>query len=183
VRVRERVDLAVVVATFLRAEIVSDRFGGELREALARAGADETLVTEAHLDDSAANERRRAVLGDYRGDYLGRVLDDLIWRRAELEPREVLEIRFIAWDYWLEITGGSRLPADAAARLRAEGERPELPSVTEPLIVVRAGAGERLVVVEGHVRLTALAMSPETIPAHVEILLGEGESVRAWGNY
>jgi hypothetical protein len=182
-RLGERVDLAVVVASFLRAELASDRFGGELRAALARAGADETLVTEADLDDPDANERRRAVLGDYRGNYLGQALDDLTWRRVELEAPEVLEIRFIAWDYWLEITGGSRLPADAAARLRVEGERPEPRSVSEPLIVVRAGAGERLVVVEGHVRLTALAMSPETIPAHVEILLGEGESVRGWGNY
>jgi len=183
VRLGERVDLAVVVAAFLHAELDSDRFGAELRAALARAGADETLVTAADLDDRAANERRRTVLGDYRGDYLGTVLDDLSWRRAELEPREVLEIHFIAWDYWLDITGGSRLPGDAAARLRAEGERPTHTRVAGPLIVVRAGPGERLVVVEGHVRLTALAMSPETIPVDVEILLGEGESVRRWGNY
>ena len=182
-RLGERVDLAVVVATFLRAEIVSDRFAAELRAALARAGADETLVIRPDLDDSAANERRRAVLGDYRGDYLGTVLDDLTWWRAELEASEVLEIRFIAWDYWLEVTGGSRLPADAASRLRAGGERLAPPPLTEPLIVVRVGAGERLVVVEGHVLLTALAMSPQTIPAHVEILLGEGESVRDWGAY
>jgi hypothetical protein len=39
------------------------------------------------------------------------------------------------------------------------------------------------VAIEGHVRLTALALRPESIPSPLEILLGEGEAVRRWSCY
>jgi hypothetical protein len=38
-------------------------------------------------------------------------------------------------------------------------------------------------VVEDHGRLVALAMHPEELPQHVELLLGEGDSVCGWSLY
>ena len=120
-----RVDEAVVVHAFLLAELDSPRFGGELRAALARVDASEALIRDADLGDAVTNARRRAVLEDYRGAYLGRNLDSLIWRRALYTPAEVLAIRTIAWDFWLEVTGGTRLPTDAAAYFHARGDDDE----------------------------------------------------------
>lgn len=182
-RLLERVDEALVVATFLRGELASERFGSALRDALTQAGADETLVTHAELDDAGANTKRRAVLAAYRGEYLGTNLDGLVWSRAELRPDEVLGIRYISWDYWLEITGGSRLPADGAAYLRARGEVLPIPNGAAPLIVIRARPRARLVVVEGHLRLTALVQHADHMPSRLDVLLGEGRQLRRWQLY
>jgi hypothetical protein len=180
VRLLERVDEAVVVASFLRAELSSERFGAELRAAVG----DERLVTQADIHDSDANERRRRALAAYRGEYLGDLFDRVsAWWRAELAPAEVLEIRYIAWDYWLEITGGTRLPRDGAARWLADGSSDRYRPGAEPLIVIRAGPADHLCVVEGHVRLTALAMRPESIPQRLGVHLGEGVAVRGWTSY
>lgn len=36
-----------------------------------------------------------------------------------LTPVEIEAVRYINWSYWLEISGGTRRPADAADRIRA----------------------------------------------------------------
>jgi hypothetical protein len=182
-RLLEVVDEAVVVHAFLLAELDSPRFSAELRAALARLDASDALVRDADLGDAGANASRRAVLDTYRGDYLGRNLDPLVWRRALCSPDELLEIRTIAWDFWLEVTGGSRLPADAAAYFRARGDDEHFVVGGPPLIVVRADASAHAMVVEGHGRLVAAAMHPEELPPQLEILLGEGASIRDWSLY
>lgn len=184
-RLLERVDEAVVVETFLRGELASERFSAELRDSLDAVGASESLITRADLSDSAENVLRRTVLDAYRRSCYGDVFGGLAWFRAALDPTEVFAVRYIAWDYWLELTSGTRSPSDGAARLRAEGNVDwygDIPGPL-PLIVVRADAAAHLVVLEGHVRLTAFALYPERLPAELEVLLGEGESVRRWSLY
>jgi hypothetical protein len=185
-RLLDAVDEADVVAAFLRAELESVRFREDLRASLQKLGADERLVTEADLEDAAENALRRRVLAAYRGDYLGNRLDGLAWRRVALTRDEVLAIRYIAWDYWLEISDGTRLPAVAAVLFRGDGSDASWEEVepgTTPLIAVRADPGAPIVVVEGHVRLTAYALFPERLPRELEILLGESESLRDWDMY
>lgn len=182
-RLLERVDEAVVVLAFLRAELDSARFGAALREALARAGTTDALVVDARLGDAAENALRHRVLHDYRGAYFGQNLDDLVWYRAACTRDEVLLIRTIAWDFWLDVTDGTRLPAAAAARLRAEGGDERFVPGGQPLIVVRANPEAHVMVVEGHGRLVAMAMHPEELPPEVELLLGERETIRRWSLY
>lgn len=84
----------------------------------------------------------------------------------------MLAAHYIGWDYWLELSGGTRRPADAAARIRAAASPYGVCNdaawavaaavragvALPPLILVRAdrappGAGASgLVVREGHVR-------------------------------
>ena len=182
------VEQAEAVVEFLRAELDSERFAPALRAALTEAAADATLITDADLDDPAANALRHDVLFAYRGEYLGAWFDELTWYRAALEPEDVRSILYIDWDLWLDVSGGSRRPEDAVPRLRAQGEDESYRAIAErvdhaPLVVVRAGEGERLVVVEGHVRLTAYAFFPERLPPRLEVVLGEGPAVTAWGCY
>jgi hypothetical protein len=181
----ERVDQAETVAAFLQGEIDSERFGASVRDALARAGADEAVVREPDLADTVANALRRDVLVSYRGPgrYLGDWFDELEWSRVALEPDEVLAVRYIAWDYWLEVTGGTRLPLDGAAYYQRRGEDDRYVAGGAPLIAARADRSSHLVLLEGHGRLTALAMHPEEMPRPLEILLGEGEAVRRWSCY
>ena len=79
---------------------------------------------------------------------------------------EVASVLYIDWSYWLELSGGSRRPADAAARIRAGFEAfgvkndgfPELAAefrerrAWSELILVSARAEGGDVVLEGHAR-------------------------------
>src|SRR5918995_15000 len=113
-----------MVAVFLRGELLSDRFGETVREGLAGAGVGEDVILDADLEDARENALRREILGTARGFDRPEGLfwgfpDDVRWQRAALAPAEVLAIRFIDYDYWVELSGGSRLPTDAARRIRA----------------------------------------------------------------
>lgn len=190
---------AEVVATFLRAEVESERFGAAIRAALERDGVSADVVTRPDLSDAGQNAYRRELLGEVRGwgrdeSMFRNFPHDVAWSRAELTRDEVASILYIDWDWWLSVTGGSRRPADAAATLRRESPSdvawhepiarrlvagPPLPE----LIVIRLRKGERLVVLEGHVRLTAFALFPEAVPHTLEVLLGESAGLVRWTSY
>jgi hypothetical protein len=110
------------------------------------------------------------------------------WFRAQAASEEVLDILYINWDWWLTLSGGSRRPRDAAKRIRrgevegqtAEEDEPLLAAVGKPLIVATTRALEPLVLVEGHVRLTAYALFPDQLPAQLELLVGVSEEMPGW---
>jgi hypothetical protein len=96
----------------------------------------------------------------------------------------LLWVRHIDWDYWLEVTAGTRRPVDAIARighspnfqqLAAEITAGRLPP---ELILVGRPGGHDLVVLEGHVRLTSLVMAVEHLPAELTVLLGTAPTMR-----
>src|SRR5579884_4096198 len=101
-----------------------------------------------------------------REDYFEHLPRDLAWERVALTAGEVLRILYIAWDWWSEITGGTRLPLDAAARHRTDELRAlaERCTANPELIVVAEPDRSKLVVLEGHVRLSAYAAFPECLP-------------------
>jgi hypothetical protein len=185
-----------VVAVFLRAEIDSGRYGRKLSALLERDGRDHAVLRRPDVSDPSANDYRRRLLDEHRaygrreGLFLGfpRQVD---WYRAELSRDEVLDIRFIDWDWWLELSKGTRRPRDAARRIRAG----EVPGVTaaehEPfartpqpeLIAATTPALSPLVLVEGHVRLTAYALHPELVADELEILLGVSDEMAGWSEF
>jgi hypothetical protein len=190
-----------MIATFLRAEIDSRRYGGKLRELLARDGRELDVLRQPDLADSDANEYRRNLLEEHRayerreGLFFG-FPRHVEWFRAALEPDEVLDILYIDWDWWLDVSGGTRRPTDAARRIRAGGvpdtnlaedeqiaaalrgspRPPELIAVTTP-------SSAKLVLLEGHVRLTAYALFPDCLPPELEILLGISEDMARWSGF
>ena len=186
-----------MVAVFLRGELLSDRFGETVRGALAQAGAGEEVVLNANLDDARENALRREVLGTARGygrreGVFGGFPDDVRWERAMLAPDEVLAIRFIDYDYWVELSGGSRLPTDAARRIRAGVTVFGVPndgffaiadsfaSSSPPSLIAVGGIGPGVVLLEGHVRLTAFALRPDLLPDELEVLVGQSPRIGEW---
>jgi hypothetical protein len=116
--------------------------------------------------------------------------DDIVWERAALTPEEVLRVRYIEYDYWVELSGGSRLPADAAERIRAGITAFRVPNdgffelaaalaaTLPPELILLGGAeGDELVVLEGHARVTAFALGPEALPPQLEVLLGRSARI------
>jgi hypothetical protein len=190
-----------MVLAFLRAEIESSRFAGDVLGALFDLGLDRTLIDDADLGDAAANLSRRQVLEDHRGPrrgpgagLFGGFPDDVSWSWAALTHPELADIRYIHWDYWLEVSGGTRRPADAIARMRPEWDVPEdeireiadavaRGSMPPEIVVVGVPPGRGLVVLEGHVRLTGLLLRPKLLPSEVKVLLGTSRRIAEWSCY
>lgn len=199
-----------VIAAFLRAEADdTGRYRDPIRQRLA---ADrEPLVTVRHPDlgDPRQNAYRRRLLGETRG--FGRGDQMFIgfppcveWHRAAMSSDELLEVRYIddraSDDYWVTLSGGSRRPREAAARIRAgigprwaigvwdldgseavvrrlrDGSLPELILATTPW-------PGHIVVVEGNGRLTSLALHPDLLPDTVEVYCAIAFGLEGWGLY
>jgi hypothetical protein len=183
-----------VIAVFLRAELGSGRYGEKLRKLLDRDGVDIEALAQPDLTDPTANRYRRGLLDEHRGferrlGLFGGFPERVEWHRAALTPSEVLDILYIHWEWWLEITDGTRRPTDGAEKIR-RGDVPGstveehriLFDVPQPeLIAVTKPGYAKVVLLEGHYRLTAYAMFPELLPDELELYLGVAEDMDAWG--
>jgi hypothetical protein len=182
---------AEMVALFLRTELPAARFRDKLLALMDQAGLPERLVTAPNLDDPAENRAREQLLTQHReygtraGLFEG-LPYDVCWEWMAITPAELATVRYIDYDYWVELSGGTRLPVDAAPRIRArvtpfgvssdwalgmaqavaDGAR------FPPLILVTTGPSGDLVVLEGHARLTAYMLGPDRLPPELEVLLG-----------
>jgi hypothetical protein len=159
-------------------------------------------VLRPATEDEVRAAYDRAALGSTRDHHGWRTTplfdgfpDVLDWAVVALTPDEVLAIRYINWDWWLTLSGGTRRPQDAAARIRSgrdatdiEWHRPIAAALSSPepppeLIAVTDLDRSQLVLVEGHVRLTAYAVFPEYLPAELEILLGSSSEIGRWSEF
>jgi hypothetical protein len=191
-----------MVAAFVRAELHSERFGAAVRGAMRRHRVPRRVVEQSDTADVRQNAQRQAILRDYRRYGLDRSLfdgfpyEDTEWSRVALRPDEVLAIRYIEYDYWVELSGGTRLPIDAAQRIRAGEVNPahagnflrvaaalDRGSTFHEMVAVTAGPGRPLVALEGHLRLTVYALRPERIPDPLTVILGTSPNMPRWGCY
>jgi hypothetical protein len=177
-----------MVATFLAAEVTSERYGPRIRDILTRLGQPLSIVQHPDTRDQAANAVRRQVLAAYRdypaGDVFTGMPADVRWHYAALTPAELATVRYIDYPYWTDFSGGTRLAADGARRL---GPWQHLPPGTiyrqiaenlrdgkvPPAIILLGEPGPaNLIVIEGHKRLTGLLLCPQWLPAELDVLLG-----------
>ena len=191
-----------MVALFLQCDLGAARFQAELWAQLEGAGLPERIVTDPRLDDEAENLTRRRLLERHRGYGVGEGLfagfpAAVEWSWMAVTPEELARVRYIDYDYWVALSGGSRLATDAARLVRAgvapfgvssdwalalaqalvEGAR--FPS----LILVTDGRPDGMVVLEGHARLTASMLEPRALPPEVEVLVGTSPEMGGWGLY
>jgi len=199
---------AEMIACFLRQEYAHpERYGITLGNALRAESVSPDRLTNPDIADPVANDERRRVLARYRGYGTGQpsYLTDfpdrgVAWQWVALTPEEVLASRYIRYDYWTDLSAGTRSPRVAAARLRAGcetsdpadragsaffalAERLRAGLVVPPLILVSADGGTTRVILEGHARVTAYALAPETIPDELEIVLGISPGIAKWDEY
>lgn len=195
-RLIERCGPEDVIEAWVRAELDSSRFGAQLAALLERDGH-----TAADLDDPAIRLR---LLAEFRGGYVapdpsdpyvdGLRLARIDWWRAELSRDELPDVRYIDWDYWLEVTDGSRRPMDFVRRLERDADgRPDMfddvvnairaGQRLPTMILVDTGPGTRIVVAEGHLRLTAYLLAGEATPERLPVLLGRSPLVADWSDY
>jgi hypothetical protein len=191
---------AEMVALFLRTELPAARSRDDLRALLEQARLSERVVTDPDLGDDAENQARLRLLTQHRG-YANRTElfdgfpDDVRWQWMAITPAELARVRYIDYDYWVELSGGTRLAVDAAPRIRAGVAPFKVPSdwaldmaqaVADgarfpPLILVTTAPGGGLVVLEGHARLTAFMLAHDRLPPELEVLAGSSPAMSRWG--
>ena len=142
------------------------------------------LAASSRWSDAEVDERKRTWherIGLFHG-----FPHDVDWERVALTADEVLEILYIDWDWWVRVSNGTRLATVAAeVQGRDDGDRAIAAAVaTNPeLIVVTDPARSRLVLLEGHVRLTAYAAFPEYLPAELELYVGTSPTIADWSEF
>ncbi len=185
-----------MVAVFLQGELSSERFGPTVRDALLALGQAERLLTNPDMYDEHANHARGAVLAATRGYSEDRELFEYFpagveWVWAQMAAAELARVRYIEYSYWNELSGGSRLAADAARRINA-GVRPFgvsngpvrraaralLSGARFPRLILAGPHNDDLVCLEGNVRLPAHALAG--FPIEAKCLVGTSPALNRW---
>jgi hypothetical protein len=190
-----------VVLAFLRGEIDSERFGADVRRALVDAGGLH-LVRSPDLDSDEENHARERALAAARGwrdsELFEGFPENVDWYHGILPPDALSRVRFINYSYWNELSGGSRRPADVASTLQS-GRLPtwlrELGTdwcvqlaaqfataeAVDDLIVMATPDLGKLVLLEGHARLTAIFVGGLQRRLTVRAYLGLSAAIEQWG--
>lgn len=188
----EQVPEAAMVAAFLKAEISSPRFAEDVREAIQSFGGDEAQIIHPDITNEHENELRARILGKYRGYRQNREMfidipANLTWLEAELSNNEIRDLKYVDYDYWNELTGGSHLVKDGVQNIQKGKIVFDVPNdrfltlaeeiqkgkhVFEPIIVWGHTIDAPLEILEGHLRATAFALAGNKAPASIKVLVG-----------
>jgi hypothetical protein len=202
VRKVEDISEAEMIAIFLKTEIFSERFRQKLELHMQEEKIDRRIIERPDWRNASENALRRKLLGAYRGyeqnrDMFSGFPADVRWERARVSREELERIRYINWEYWLDLTDGTRMAIDGARNALAGKVVYDVSSdglvcmamalrqgaQFPPLILVTKDTEAHLVVLEGHARLTAYLISPECIPAELEVIIGYSEQMTDWFDY
>lgn len=197
---------AEMIAEFLGQEYAShDRYGAHIDECLVQEVVAVRRITEPDIGDPDANADRRRVLARYRGYDADResYLTDfpgagVAWNWVALTPAELLESKYNGYpgSEWMDLSQDTRDPRIAAERIMAGqvacplvqtliglATRLRNGLAVPPPILVSADAGQTRVTLEGHTRITAYALAPETIPDDINVILGTSPAIANWDEY
>ncbi len=191
-----------MIAIYLQTEVTSIRFREKFLLHMQQEQIDPRIVKKPDCGSATENDLRRKLLGSYRGygrnaDYFPGFPDDVRWVLVRFSRGELEQVRYINWEYWLDLTDGTRMATDGARNALAgkvvyDVSSDRLVSLAKalregarfpPLILVSAALDAPLVVMEGHARLTAYLIAPECIPTDLEVIIGYSDLMTQWDCY
>ena len=122
---------------------------------------------------------------------------NITWQKVTLNLNDLEKIKYINYPYWNELSGGSRLAADGAANVRrgkvvmGQSNKPFNEAAKHvakhgffpKMILISTQPGAPIMVLEGHLRLTAYLMAPEGIPNKLIAIIGYCPDFKDWDLY
>lgn len=131
---------------------------------------DESVVTNADLNNSDENEKRLDTLKKYRS-WFELDVDAYHWQLAELDQNEVGSCKYIDYDYWNELSNQTRLVKKAAQNVKdgvvifdvpndaifSIAKAVESGEAFPPIIVVSENDEDKII--EGHLRATGYVLA------------------------
>ena len=198
----EKINEDEMISDFLKAEYFSERFGEVLRKLVEKHGAKSTLITKPNLKNASENKLRKQLLADHRGYGKNQKIfenfpNDVLWYKAFLTAKEVTQAKYIAYNYWIKISDGSRLAKNAVKNIQAgrtifNESNDRFFAVAKlikkgtnfpRLIFLAQNQNSSIVILEGHVRLTAYMLVPTFLPKPLEVIIGFSENIKKWDLY
>lgn len=199
-KILQRISEDEVIAEFLIAEINSKRFGALIKNAMGNEDA--TIVTNPNINNNQENHYRRSLLGEVRGfgkneDLFENFPSEVSWNRAIFTKEDLQAVMYIDYSYWNQLSNNTRYPVDAAKNILNDVEIFSVSNdgfreihseikrgKTFPrLIFVSCNEYSRIVVLEGHARLTAYFLDLEYVPEELEVIMGYSEEFVKWDLY
>lgn len=191
-----------MIAVFLRAEINSNRFGDHILERLKKYNSHRGIIDNPNLEDRLENKYRRQILKEYRGFGDNKFLfhnfpTSVEWTRVVLTKNDLNSIKYINYNYWVELSQKTRYAKNAVDTIErgievykvsnrgfAEAAEAVRQGVIFPeMILVSTGTGDDPVVLEGHLRLTAYLLAKDKSPETLEAIIGYSPDFIKWGLY
>ena len=190
-----------MIATFLSGELGSSRFGVLLEQALAQHGLTRDIIASPDPTNEVENRQRRDLLTTYRGwgqeesVFGGLPADQVAWMWVELGEGELRERVFYIRYFWEEFSGGTRRPLQIARRVRhgdpdvgsdlylailEDARRGRMPP--EPILLADPGM-ERLVILEGHMRITAYMVDSAAVAFPIRAMVGVSADIAEWSEW
>jgi hypothetical protein len=191
-----------MIAVFLQTELYSERFREKLEQHRQEEGIDLRIIQEPDCCNASENRLRKRLLGVYRGyghdrDMFVGFPAEVRWERARVSREDLEQVRYINWEYWLDLTDGTRMAIDGArnalaGKVACGVSSDGLVSIAAalrqgarfpPIILVAKDEEAHFVVLEGHSRLTAYLIAPECITSELEVIVGYSEQMTGWFDY
>jgi hypothetical protein len=185
-----------MVLAFLKGELDAEPWKDHYSSALTYAGENrDQLIDRADLNDARQNFARRHVLGEVRGYGLNKYLfqdfpdRDTTWRLIGLVPKEVKRLTYMHHEGWCRLAS-TRLVGDGAKNLRQGKSADTMNKVAgiidrlrngerfPPLIAAQQLGFDNLILIDGHHRATAYALTD--MPSEIEVLVGTSSYMNRW---
>lgn len=188
---------AEVIYEWLKAELWSKRYGKTIKLALRKLKLPLKLILHPNLRNIRQNQQREKLLRYYRKDYFTNFPTEITWELMSLTHADLAKIKYINYDYWVELSGGTRYALDAVDNIKKgvtifnqpnrqffeAAKYLEGHGFFPKLILVATKPGAPLVVLEGHLRLTACLLVPDCLPERLKVFVGYSPQFRQWDNY
>lgn len=198
---KKKINQNVMILEFLNAELDSSRFKDKIHKALNELDANAELITNANLEDAKDNHKRKKIFNLYRNFESTEGLfegfpSDIDWYEADITKDELLnQVYYINYDYWVELSNKSRLPKDAAksimeGKIIFEVSNDGFLSASKSFRsgknfnkLILVSDGNKIVVLEGHLRITVYAMNPDLLPETIPIIVGYSNEMNKWSSF
>lgn len=163
---------------YLKSEIDSNRFSEKLKKALDDLDISSNIILNGNLDDEYENRQRKVLMQEFReyptGDIFKGFPKEFKWYFVEFEKDDFDKIFYLNWPCWNERTNNTAKPSEAAKNILNGIEFSDIPNAKflkgldyleksgkfDPIIAVTCN-GEKMVLIEGHSRVTVYALKPE----------------------
>ena len=198
----KRISEDEMVAEFLKGETNSPRFGKKIMDFLKKDKKEKKILFSHNLKNKNENLYREKLLGKFRGFKKNKLLfenfpKDMKWERAIISKNKLKRVKYINYSYWNKLSNKTRLPAEAVKNIKKglkiydvsnDGFFEILSEIKKgkkfpPIILVTKNKKSRIVILEGHARITAYFLEQKYLPDKMEIIIGYSNKIGKWDLY
>lgn len=193
-----------MVALFLQEELESKRFSKDLLKVIKNLNVNSKIISNYDLSKKNDNDIRKIILKLYRGYNDNKELFynfpvNIDWYWCKLNKMDISKIKYIDYDYWIELSGGTRYATDSKNNIlngkEIFGVSNQLfidganylknGGIFPPIIILSSKeAHDEIIVLEGHSRLTSISLVIDQIK-NIKALVGfvKKEELYKWNKY